>query len=64
MPESHEQKLSVIVPVYNEAATVETLVERLRCLDLPLEIIAVDDAFTDGAGTSCARSERPGESRC
>ena len=44
------QKLSVIVPVYNEARTVDTIVERLRGVDLPLEIIAVDDASTDGTG--------------
>jgi len=42
------QKLSVVVPVYNEARTVGTIVERLRCVDLPLEIIAVDDGSSDG----------------
>jgi hypothetical protein len=50
MPESRLQKLSVIVPVYNEARTVDTIVERLRCVALPLEIIAVDDASTDATG--------------
>ena len=42
--------LSVVVPVYNEARTVAAIVERLRAVDLPLEIIAVDDASTDGSG--------------
>jgi glycosyltransferase involved in cell wall biosynthesis len=41
-------KLSVIVPAYNEAETVGTLVERLRCVTLPLEIVAVDDGSRDG----------------
>jgi glycosyltransferase involved in cell wall biosynthesis len=41
-------KLSVVVPVYNEVRTVHRIVEHLRAVDLPLEIIAVDDASTDG----------------
>jgi len=39
---------SVVVPVYNEAATVETALERVRQSDVPCEIIIVDDASTDG----------------
>ncbi|HEX9283791.1 MAG TPA: glycosyltransferase family 2 protein [Gemmatimonadales bacterium] len=42
--------LSVIVPAYNEAATIEAVVDRLRQVPLALEIIAVDDASTDGTG--------------
>jgi len=42
------QKLSVVVPVYNEARTVAMVVDRLRCVPLPLEIIVVDDGSTDG----------------
>jgi glycosyltransferase involved in cell wall biosynthesis len=38
----------VIVPVYNEVGTVATIVDRLRATGLPLEIIAVNDASTDG----------------
>jgi glycosyltransferase involved in cell wall biosynthesis len=40
--------LSVIVPAYNEAATVETAVRRIREVALRLEIIMVNDASTDG----------------
>ena len=36
------------MPVYNEAATVERAVEGVRTLDVPLEIICLDDASTDG----------------
>ena len=41
-------KLSVIMPVYNEAGTVGTIVERLRGVTLPLEIVGVDDGSSDG----------------
>jgi glycosyltransferase involved in cell wall biosynthesis len=42
------RRLSVVVPVYNEVRTVRAVVERLRAVDLPLEIVAVDDASSDG----------------
>ena len=45
-----EPVLSVIVPAFNEAGTIETVVQRLRALPLKLEIIAVDDGSTDGTG--------------
>lgn len=40
--------LSVIIPVYNEEATVETAVRRVRAVPLDLEIIAIDDGSGDG----------------
>ena len=40
--------LSVIVPVYNEADTVQRLLRQVRDIDIPKEIIVVDDASTDG----------------
>lgn len=40
--------LSVIVPAYNEAATVDVALRRIRQVPLRLEIIAVNDASTDG----------------
>jgi glycosyltransferase involved in cell wall biosynthesis len=43
-------RLSVIVPVYNEEKTVAAIVDALRAVPLPMEIIAVDDASTDGSG--------------
>jgi len=48
------QKLSVIVPVYNEARTVGTVVDRLRCVGFPIEIVAVDDGSSDGTGEALA----------
>jgi glycosyltransferase involved in cell wall biosynthesis len=41
-------KLSVIVPVYNEERTVRAIIERLRQVDLPMEIVAVNDGSRDG----------------
>ncbi|MCA8959346.1 MAG: glycosyltransferase family 2 protein [Planctomycetes bacterium] len=40
-------RLSVVIPVYNEEATVRSLVERVRSVDVVHEIVAVDDGSTD-----------------
>lgn len=42
--------LSVIIPAYNEAPTVEALIERVGAEPTPKEIIVVDDGSTDGTG--------------
>lgn len=41
--------LSIVVPVYNEAATVEQVIRRLLAIDLPVdrEIIVVNDGSSD-----------------
>lgn len=41
-------KLSVIIPVYNEKNTVLEIIKRVRAIQIPKEIIVVDDASTDG----------------
>ena len=43
--------LSVVVPVYNEAASLPELVERLRaaCAEFSYEVILVDDGSSDGS---------------
>jgi glycosyltransferase involved in cell wall biosynthesis len=41
-------KLSVIVPVYNEASTIREILEQVRRVGLAHEIIVVDDGSTDG----------------
>src|SRR3954447_11787055 len=41
-------KLSVVIPVYNEAATIASLIQRVRDVALPMEIIVVDDCSSDG----------------
>ncbi len=41
-------KASVIIPVYNEAATVAALVEKVRAVPVDKEIIVVNDGSSDG----------------
>ncbi len=41
--------LSVVIPVYNESATIEQIVAAVRAVPLDTEIIIVDDASTDGS---------------
>ncbi len=41
-------RVSVVIPAYNEVRTIETVVNRVRGVPLDLELIAVNDASTDG----------------
>src|SRR5437588_66238 len=42
-------KVSVVIPVFNERATIEPIVAAVRAADVgEIEIIVVDDASTDG----------------
>jgi glycosyltransferase involved in cell wall biosynthesis len=41
-------KLSIVMPVYNERNTLLEVLERVRAVDLPKEVIIVDDCSTDG----------------
>ena len=43
-------KLTVVIPVYNEAGSVASIVERVRAVPLLMEVIAVNDASTDTSG--------------
>ncbi|MBN2169052.1 MAG: glycosyltransferase family 2 protein [Actinobacteria bacterium] len=46
-------KLSVIMPVHNEEATIDEVIRQVRSVDLgddEMEIVIVDDASTDGTG--------------
>jgi len=42
--------LSIVIPVYNEAGTVDSIIKRVQSVSLPFdkEIIVVDDCSTDG----------------
>jgi len=42
-------KISVVIPVFNESATLPEIVARVRAVDVDQEIILVDDCSTDGS---------------
>ncbi|MBY0587968.1 glycosyltransferase family 2 protein [bacterium] len=41
-------RLSIVVPVYNERATINEILRRIRAVPIAKEIILVDDCSTDG----------------
>jgi len=41
-------RLSVVIPVYNENQTIHEILRRVHRVDIPKEIIIVDDGSTDG----------------
>ena len=57
-----QERLSIIVPVYNEARTVRAVIDRLLTIELPVprEILVVDDGSTDGTGDVLDRAAGEG----
>jgi len=54
-------KLSVIVPVYNEASTIREILRQVRAVGLAHEIVVVDDGSTDGTREALeAEASEPG----
>jgi dolichol-phosphate hexosyltransferase len=53
--------LSLVMPVYNEGATLKTVLHALGAVDMPVpwELIVVDDGSTDGASDAIERSWVP-----
>jgi glycosyltransferase involved in cell wall biosynthesis len=49
--------LSIVMPVYNERATIAAIIERVLAVPIPKELIVVDDGSTDGT-RDILRSER------
>jgi len=41
-------RISVVVPVYNERATIEEILRRVQAVELNKEILIIDDGSTDG----------------
>lgn len=58
-------KLSLVMPVYNEGATLETILKRLGEVSFPIpyELIIVDDGSTDGATDAVDRGWVPNAER-
>ncbi len=42
------QVVSIVIPVYNERKTIETIIGRVQKVEIPKELIIVDDGSTDG----------------
>jgi glycosyltransferase involved in cell wall biosynthesis len=57
--------LTIIVPVFNEEATVRAVIERLLAIDLPVprEILVVNDGSTDGTRRALDEVPSRGELR-
>src|SRR5579885_920309 len=51
-------KISIIIPVYNEAATIREILERVRSSPIEKEIVVVDDGSTDGTRDVLAQEEQ------
>jgi glycosyltransferase involved in cell wall biosynthesis len=54
-------KLSIVIPVYNEARTIGDVIEKVRAVDirgLDKEIIVVNDGSSDGTREALARFEK------
>jgi glycosyltransferase involved in cell wall biosynthesis len=48
-------RVSIVIPVYNERATVEELLKRVQAVALDKEIVLVDDGSADGTRDILAR---------
>lgn len=59
------EKLSIIIPVYNEAATCEELLKRVLKVNIPLkkEIIIIESNSTDGTKEIIKRFEKGGKKK-
>lgn len=60
MNDAFSVRLSVIMPVYNEAVSVATSIARVRAVPLNIELIAIDDASTDGSRAILERMQAEG----
>lgn len=58
--EKKQPKLSVVIPVFNEMATLAEILRRVVAVDYPKEIILIDDGSTDGSREFLAEVDRRG----
>ena len=55
----HEARLAVVIPAFNEAATIELALERVLAQPFISEVIIVDDGSTDGTRAMLQSLEDP-----
>jgi glycosyltransferase involved in cell wall biosynthesis len=53
-------RLSVLIPVYNERQTIELILDQVHAVQVPKEVICVDDASTDGTWDLLTRLQGAG----
>lgn len=46
---AQRMKISVVMPIYNERATLRKIVERVLAVPIESELLCVDDGSTDGS---------------
>jgi glycosyltransferase involved in cell wall biosynthesis len=56
-----EMKLTVVIAAFNEAATIATVVHRVRAVPLNIEIVAVNDGSSDGTKEALDRLKADGQ---
>ena len=57
--ESQATTISVVIPAFNEAATISPVIERVLRCGFEVEVIVVDDASTDGTRDILSRLSDP-----
>jgi len=60
MPDG-ELRLSVLIPVYDEEATIAQVVELVRSVGVPVEVICVNDCSRDGSAAILDRLKAEGK---
>lgn len=55
--------LSVVIPIFNEARTVEQVIQCVRRTGLPMELVLVDDGSTDGTREVLRQYEQAADCR-
>src|SRR5688500_5157159 len=50
--------LSVVMPVFNESATIDEIIRRVMAVPLRTQLIVVDDCSTDGTRDMLSRLQR------
>jgi glycosyltransferase involved in cell wall biosynthesis len=53
-------RLSILIPVYNEARQVSDAIRRVRSVPIRMEVVCVDDGSTDGTGDVLEALRRDG----